>query len=130
MPRKPSSLLHQFISFFGVGAIATACHYALLFTLVEGAKAAPVWASLCGAVLGAIISYALNRLYTFQSTAQHRKTAPKFFLVAGLAVVLNTALMSILTLWVGLPYPVAQVLTTGLLIIVTFGLNKAWSFRA
>ncbi|MBT8154360.1 GtrA family protein [Epibacterium ulvae] len=129
MPRKPSSLLRQFITFFGVGAIATACHYVVLFALVEGAEVLPVKASLCGGLVGAIVSYALNRTYTFQSTSQHRKTAPKFFLIAGLAVVLNTALMGVLTLSAGLPYPVAQVLTTAALIVVTFGLNRVWSFR-
>ncbi|WP_282094935.1 GtrA family protein [Epibacterium ulvae] len=129
MSRKRSSLLRQLITFFGVGAIATTCHYAVLFALVEGAKVLPITASLCGALFGAIVSYVLNRTYTFQSTAQHRKTAPKFFVIAGLSVVLNTVLMGILTLSVGLPYPVAQVLTTGVLIVVTFSLNKVWSFR-
>ena len=130
MPIKPLSLLRQFITFSGVGAIATACHYVVLFVLVVDAGVHPVTASFCGALVGAIVSYVLNRTLTFQSTAQHRKTAPKFFLIAGLAVMLNSALISILILSVGLPYQVAQVLTTAVLIVVTFGLNKVWSFRA
>ncbi|MQQ09618.1 GtrA family protein [Epibacterium sp. SM1979] len=129
MPVKPSSLLRQFITFSGVGAIATACHYVVLFVLVVDAGVQPVTASFCGAVVGAIVSYVLNRAYTFQSTAQHRKTAPKFFLIAALAVISNTALIRFLIVSVGLPYQVAQVLTTAVLIVVTFGLNKVWSFR-
>jgi putative flippase GtrA len=97
--------------------------------LVEAVGIQPVTASLFGALVGAIVSYVLNRNITFQSTARHSKTAPKFFFTAFLAVVLNTVFMAFFTLTLRLPYPIAQVLTTGLLLIVTFGLNKFWSFK-
>ena len=121
-------LLHQFVSFLGVGAIATACHYIVLLFLVEGAGMGPVSASAVGAFCGAVVSYLLNRKYTFQSQAAHRRTAPRFFLVAGLALVGNVLLMALFAgIWQW-PYFLAQVVTTILLILVTFGLNKLWSF--
>ena len=122
-------LVHQFLSFLGAGAIATTCHYAVLVALVEVANVVPVSASALGALTGAAISYYLNRNFTFHSKADHRKTAPKFFAVALLAIVINTALMVVFTIWLLIPYFLAQVLTTGLLIIITFGLNKLWSFK-
>jgi len=125
---KPD-LMRQFITFLGAGAIATAGHYAVLVLLVELGHIAPVTASLIGALTGAVISYYLNRNYTFQSNADHAKTAPKFFIVAGLAVVVNTVLMAGFTIWLNMPYFPAQALTTCLLILITFGLNKLWSFK-
>ena len=122
-------LMRQFITFLGAGAIATAGHYLVLLLLVEIGHVLPAVASMIGAVAGAVISYYLNRNYTFHSKASHAKIAPKFFIVASLAVVVNTVLMATFTIWLLLPYFLAQVLTTCLLIIITFSLNKLWSFR-
>ncbi len=123
------NLMRQFITFLGAGAIATSGHYAVLLFLVEIGHVLPVMASMVGAVTGAVISYYLNRNYTFQSQADHSKTAPKFFVVAALAIVFNTALMAAFTIWLRFPYFLAQALTTCLLIIITFGVNKLWSFK-
>lgn len=121
--------MRQFKMFLGVGAIATAGHYSVLLLLVEIGHVLPVTASMIGATTGAIISYYLNRNYTFHSKAGHAKTAPKFFIVAILAVVFNTGFIAAFTIWLRVPYFLAQVLTTCLLIIITFSLNKLWSFR-
>ncbi|KAB7614404.1 GtrA family protein [Amylibacter sp. SFDW26] len=125
---KPD-LMRQFITFLGAGVIATSGHYSVLLFLVEIGHVLPVTASMIGAVTGAVISYYLNRNYTFVSKISHARTAPKFFIVAILAIVFNTVLMATFTIWLRLPYFWAQVLTTCVLIIVTFGLNKLWSFR-
>jgi len=122
------NIVRQFTAFIGVGAIATAAHYAILLLLVEGFDVGPVIASSVGAFFGAVVSYILNRDMTFQSDLPHKTAAPKFFVVAGLAFTANLLLMAFFTLQVGLSYPIAQVITTGLIIIITFGLNKYWSF--
>lgn len=123
------NIIKQFVSFLGAGAIATVCHYAVLVLLVEAIKVTPVPASSAGALVGAFVSYFFNRKMTFQSKIPHKITMPKFFAVAALAVILNTVLMKILTGWLLIPYLIAQIITTGLLIIITFGLNKIWSFK-
>ena len=121
--------LKQVISFLGVGVIATLSHYALLIALVEVFNVDAVVGSVAGAALGAFVSYILNRNYTFNSDLPHSTTMPKFFAVAGLAMVSNFALMKIFVEYLLLPYLVAQVITTVILIAITFGLNKIWSFR-
>ncbi len=122
------NIIRQITSFIGVGFIATAVHYTILFVLVEGADLGPVTASGIGAFFGGVTSYFLNKSVTFQSDASHKKAAPKFFLVASLAFAANLALMALFTLQWGVYYPIAQLITTGLIIIITFGLNKYWSF--
>lgn len=123
------NLINQFTSFLGVGAIATLCHYLLLIILVELFSIGVLIASTSGAVLGGCISYYLNRKMTFQSNIAHKTVVPKFIVVSVLAVTLNVLLMKFFTQVIFLPYLFAQCITTVLLIIITFGLNKVWSFK-
>lgn len=121
--------LYEFISFLKVGVIATACHYVLLIVLVEALSVNVLIASTLGAIFGAIVNYALNYRLTFQSDLAHTSVIPKFIGVALLALVLNWALMKFFTETILIQYLLAQVITTILLVIVTYGLNKIWSFR-
>ncbi len=87
-------------------------------------------ASALGAMAGALTGYRLNYSLTFQSEALHRKTAPRYLVIAALALAANTGLMVLLYEWGGLPYMVAQVMTTGLVFILTFTGNRLWTFAA
>ncbi|MEP2943710.1 MAG: GtrA family protein [Hyphomicrobiales bacterium] len=123
-----SGLKREFASFLIVGVVATACHYLLLIFLVEALNVAPVPASAAGAFLGAVVSYYLNRRLTFRSTRKHTVTAPRFFTVAGISLVTNTALMALFTGPLGWGYLISQIITTVFLILITFGANKLWTF--
>jgi len=122
------NIAQQFISFLGVGVIATTVHYAILIFLVEGVEVGAVTSSSVGAFFGGVTSYILNRRMTFKSDIPHKTAAPKFFIVAVLAFSTNLMLMTLFTLQLGWPYLIAQVITTILIIAITFGLNKYWSF--
>lgn len=124
-----SAIRREIVVFLLVGVVATASHYALLVFLVEIQKVAAVPASAAGAFLGAVVSYFLNRELTFRSSRAHREAMPRFFAVAALSLATNTGLMALFTGPLGIAYLIAQVVTTGILIIVTFGLNKLWTFR-
>lgn len=123
-------LAGQFARFASVGAIATACHYAVLIGLVTSGAMTPVPASAAGAAVGALVSYHLNRRFTFGSGRSHAKALPRFLVVAALAFALNLALMLVLYGGLALPYLIAQVITTGAILAVTFTLNRSWSFGA
>ncbi len=123
------NLINQFTSFLSVGAIATICHYLLLIMLVEVFSVRVLIASTAGAILGGIINYVLNRKMTFQSNIAHKTVVPKFIIVALFAIVMNGLLMKFFTEIVFIPYIIAQCITTVMLITITFGLNKVWSFK-
>ena len=123
-----TTLLRQFLSFAGAGAVATLAHYLALIALVEGGLTGPVVASAVGAVLGALVSYTLNYRLTFAAEAPHRKTLPRFFVVASVAFVLNVTLMHVLTACANWPYLGAQVPVTAILLLVTFTANRIWTF--
>lgn len=123
-------LFRQFSSFAGVGLIATAAHYALLISLVEFAHAAAPPAALAGSILGAFISYGLNRRHTFRSNLPHREAGGRFALVALGAAALTYAFMSLFVNVVGAPYLPAQVVTTGLVTLWTFLAHRLWTFAS
>ncbi|KAA5602576.1 GtrA family protein [Blastochloris sulfoviridis] len=129
----PASMLkrlaRQFAAFCGVGVIATAAHYAVLAVLVEAGGVRASLAALIGFTVGGVVSYVLNRRFTFDSARSHAAAVPRFALVAGVAFVLTGILMEVLTTRAGLHWLVAQVITTGIVLVWTFLGNRFWTFR-
>ena len=128
MKLEKKDIKSQFTSFVVAGIITTAIQYILLIILVEFNLLTPVFASAWAAFFGAVLSYMLNRRYTFQSKTAHKSAVPKFFTVAAIAISTNAILMYFFINFVGISYIPAQILTTGAIIPLTFGLNKIWSF--
>lgn len=122
-------LARQFSAFFGVGLVAAVVHYGTLVGLVELAHAGPVPATLAGYVLGGIVSYALNRRFAFESDRPHREATWRFGVVAGVGFLLTGLLMAGLNGRLGLQYLLAQVLTTGMVMVWSFAANRWWTFR-
>lgn len=137
MKRNPIALgvraqpgwMQQFVMFFGVGAIATAAHYLCMIALADGFQLPAVPAAVCGYLVGAATSYALNYRYTFTSTGAHRRTASRFAVVAFIGLVLNTLLVGAMTMKLEMHYLLAQVIATGLILCLNFVLNKFWTFN-
>jgi putative flippase GtrA len=124
------SLPRQFTVYALVGVAATLAHYAVLISLVEGFRWRAVPAALAGYVVGGVISYLLNRRHTFASDRPHRQATWRFALVAFLGFCLTYAFMHLFVDKFGAPYFPAQIVTTVLLMFVSFGLNRVWTFGA
>lgn len=115
--------------FAAAGAVGTVAHYALLVALVEGGGAGPVAASVAGFVLGALVNYALARSRVFRSGRPHREALPRFFAIAASGALLNALFMQLLALQLALPYLLAQLTSTGVLLFWHYALNAVWTFR-
>lgn len=128
-PDNNRGIVGQFIRFSGVGVIGTGAHYATLITLVQIAGINAVIASSAGALVGALVNYILNYHYTFQSNRRHREALTRFLLVAAVGFVINGLCMAWFTEMHNLQYLLAQVITTGIVLIWTFTGNRIWTFR-
>lgn len=120
-------MLRQFLRYAGVGAAATALHWALLALAVEALRW-PAWlGSGLGAVAGAQLAYAGNRRFTFG--ARHAATA--WWRFQGTALLGGAWGMAVVAVAVGLGlhYLVAQALATGSAMVLTFAVNRVWTFR-
>ncbi|WP_332670090.1 GtrA family protein [Aromatoleum sp.] len=122
-------LVGRLARFAAAGAVGTLAHYTLLLGLVEGGGVRPVVGSVAGFVLGALVNYALNRRLVFRSDRAHVEALPRFFAVAGVGLLWNALLMYGFTALLGLHYLLAQVVTTGLLLIWHYVGNARWTFR-
>jgi putative flippase GtrA len=110
------------------GGAGTAVHYLVLIALVSLAGAPPGRAAFLGAAFGACVIYLLNRRYTFASSRSHVQALPRFALMAITGAVLNGVLVGLLSS-AGMHFLLAQLLATGLILVINFIVSKCWIFR-
>ena len=119
----------HFIRYTAVGAFATAVHYGVLVGCVEGLGwPAPLGSGL-GAVVGAQVAYAGNRWFTFAHRGDVRDSWPRFQATALAGALVGMAIVA-LGVRLGVHYVLAQMAATGVSLVLTFAINRAWAFRA
>lgn len=120
--------MRRFVRYTLVGAVATAVHYALLAIVVEWVHWPAWWGSGIGAVIGAQVAFFGNRGFTF---AHKGDVAPAWIKFQGTAIA--GALLGMLIVGVGVNlgvhYLVGQVVATLASLVLTFAINRAWTFR-
>lgn len=124
-----STVRQQILKFAAIGGFATCVQFALIAVLVEIFKLHPVPGSAIAYVLSALLNYRLNHSLTFGGTAQHSRALPRFTVVAGLGLVLNTTIMVLSYSVYGLPYLLSQMVATAVVFLWSFTGNRLWSFR-
>lgn len=122
-------VVRDFLRFATVGAVATAAHYAVMIALTELGGMNPVAATVCGFALGAVVSYTLNRRYTFAVQPAYMRGFLKFAIVIGIGAVLNAAIVA-LFIRAGLHYMAGQVIATGVVLVWNFAGARLIVFRA
>lgn len=111
-----------------MGGFATAAHYLWLVVAVQALHWPAWWGAASGAVIGAQVAFAGNRRYTFE----HRGAlGPAWLKFQGTAVVGAVVSATVVALGVrlGWHYLLAQALATLIGLVLTFAINRAWTFR-
>jgi putative flippase GtrA len=123
------STIAVFMRYAAAGAVGTLVHYAVLLWLVEVRHVPPTLGTTFGFATGAGVNYALNHRLTFQSAQKHHIALTKFLTVAALGLLVNASIVTIGVRWLRVHYFVCQVAATGTVLLLTFLLNRAWTFR-
>lgn len=118
----------QLLAYVLAGGITAVAHYGVLVGLVELAQIDPVPATLAGFVVGAVVSYALNRWMTFEATRSHAQATWRFGLIAVGGFGLTWLLMHLFVTRLSLPYLPMQFVTTGFVMVFSFLGHKFFSF--
>jgi putative flippase GtrA len=118
----------RFIRFALVGAVATGIQYLLLFIFAHWAGVDPVLSSSAGFIVSAFANYCLNHRYTFRSTKRHGPALIRFMTLAGVGLILNSAIMQA-SMMVGLHYLIAQMWASTGVLLWSFVGNSLWTFR-
>jgi putative flippase GtrA len=122
------AIIRRFLTFTGVGALGTTGHYAVLIGFVELINVDPVVGSFLGATTGAFINYFLNRSLTFRSNVAHRLGLPRFMVVAGIGLALNTLFMYLFTIYTSLHYVICQIIATIAVLLWNYAGSALWVF--
>ena len=118
----------QLAAYVLAGGLTAVAHYGVLIGLVELVRVDPVPATLAGFIVGALVSYALNRGMTFDATRSHAEAGWRFALIAAGGFVLTGILMHLFVARAGLPYLPMQLVTTGVVMVFSFLGHKFFSF--
>jgi putative flippase GtrA len=124
LPRQSRQLMAYVLA----GGLTAVAHYGVLIGLVELAQVDPVRATLAGFVVGAVVSYVLNRWMTFEATRSHAQATWRFGLIAVGGFGLTWMLMHLFVTRLGLPYLPMQFVTTGFVMVFSFLGHKFFSF--
>jgi len=121
------TLPSAFARYVLVGAAATLAHYALLASWVEALHGAAWIGSGLGATLGAQVAFFGNRAFTFGHSGP---LFPAWWRFQGTAVLGALVGMAVVAAGVaaGWHYLLAQVLATGISLVLTFLINRRWTF--
>lgn len=96
----------SFIRFLLVGLTNTAVGYGTTLLLHYVFSLTPIQANTGGYVIGGVLSYILNRHFTFASKRRHREALPRFALTVAVCFALN---LFVLEQALGFtPLPIAQ----------------------
>lgn len=121
-------LARKFMRFLLVGGFCTALQYLILVVLVEEFRLSATISSTIGYVLSSAANYLLNYSFTFRSASPHKRSLPRFLIIAGCGVVLNGTVTYLGTTVFGAHYLVAQVAATIVTLLWNFMANLRWTY--
>jgi len=118
----------KFIKYSFVGCLSTLTYFLSVFVLVEFIKYDPLYASALSFIFMTLISYLLNRRFTFGSTFS-TKTLLRFLAVSLIGFILNFIIMFFIIKGLSLHYFFGELVTTLVIPVINFLLNNYWTFN-
>lgn len=112
-----------------VGGFGTVLHLVIIFLLVEYFKLTPLVSSVAGFFIVLVVSYFLNRFWTFQTKNTNRFQFIKYVIVSLIGLVINVSIMYItidILLW---PYLLGAITMSFFVALTNFILNQVWTFN-
>jgi putative flippase GtrA len=122
-------MLVQFVKFVIVGVSNTLLAFTIYTVLL---KVFGVWylgASAIGFVAGAVNGFLLNRRWTFAGHVGDSLTPVRWGIVQGCGLVLNEGLLYLFVDGADIEKLLGQALATVIVTVITFLVNRAWTFR-
>lgn len=129
LARLSTPMLVQFVKFGIVGVSNTLLAFAIYTVLL---KVFGVWylaASAIGFVVGAVNGFLLNRRWTFAGHVGDSLTPVRWGVVQGCGLVLNEGLLFLFVDGAGIEKLLGQACATAIVTVITFLVNRAWTFR-
>lgn len=120
--------MRQLLRFAFVGIANTALGYAVIFTCMYLAGLGAVASNVAGYAVGLVVSYVLNRNFTFRSAAAPRREIVRFVAIFLIAYLANLGVLMLLIRHAGMHEGVAQVVAGIVYFGLSFVLSKYYVF--
>jgi putative flippase GtrA len=124
-------VLNQFRKFATVGILAATTDFCAYGLLIRFAGFTPVAANLVSRPMGGLVSFAFNKLWTFerrQVSGSHREFA-RFWFVWLIAYAASTGLVGFFNRRLGLGPALTKLFAEGLVAGAVFLTHRLWTFR-
>jgi putative flippase GtrA len=122
--------VQKVIAYGCVGIIGTIVHLSTLIILVETFNLDAVLSSSVGFTLTLLISFFLNKVYTFKiKSKKPSHLFLKYVLTSLFGLLLNISLMYVNTTILQLHYLIGHLAVVILIPIINFILNNYWTFK-
>lgn len=119
---------HSFLRYILVGVLNTAVGFGVIFALLF-LGVLPELANLAGYALGVIVSFALNKRFTFQSSGRFSGEFARFLAAMGVAYAANLASFMLCYRVFGLDKYLSTLVGGGVYTIVGYLLSRFFAFR-
>ena len=119
----------QFLRFITVGILNTVLGYTIIFALMYLMGFNPEISNLIGYAVALIVSYFLNRKYTFKSTQKRNAEAAKFIVDFLIAYAINFLVLIILFRFFHMNAALSQMFAGICYVSVSYALNKFYVFK-
>ena len=118
----------RFVLYLASGGTAVLVWYAVLIGLVELFDTNKTLASVIGFAVGMPVNYILQRRFVFKASGPDRLYFPRYVAVTLATMGLNALMFWSLVEVVGLNYLVGQTISTGLVVVVNYLVNRTYTF--
>ena len=122
-------LVVQFLKFGIVGVSNTLIAFAVYTVLLKVFGVWYVAASGIGFAVGAVNGFLLNRRWTFREHVGDALTPVRWAIVQTCGLGLNLGLVYLFVHDLGMDELVGQIPTTAIVTVLTFAVNRSWTFR-
>lgn len=121
--------MYEMFRYILVGIINTGLGYAIIFSCMYIFGMGPAVSNFMGYGAGIVVSYFLNKFFTFKSKSKTTSEAVKFVAVFAVAYSANlVALMLLITLF-NIHQGLAQLVAGAIYILLSYILNKRYVFQ-
>lgn len=122
-------LATQFLRYGITGGVALTTHLAVMWVAVETLGTLKPLASAIGFACAIPINYILQYRFVFRSDAEHVASFLRYVAVTLATMVLNVALFWMLLALLQAHYLIVQCVTTVIVLMTNFAVNRTFTFR-
>lgn len=119
---------HQLVVYLFVGLFNTLVGFGIIFACMYLLGIGPVLSNVIGYLCGLVVSYVLNKRFTFKSTSKSKLEALRFLAVFLFAYGANLLALILAINWLELHDALAQVIASTVYVATSFLLNKYYTF--